>query len=50
MGGITPSQTVGPYFAYGLTPKGKYDWKDTFSNNLITPDAVRVSASASKAG
>jgi protocatechuate 3,4-dioxygenase alpha subunit len=39
MGGITPSQTVGPYFAYGLTPKGKYDWKDTFSNNLLTPDA-----------
>jgi protocatechuate 3,4-dioxygenase, alpha subunit len=39
MGGITPSQTVGPYFAYGLTPKGTYDWKDTFSNNLVTPDA-----------
>ena len=39
MPGITPSQTVGPYFAYGLTPTGKYDWKDTFSNNLVTSDA-----------
>src|SRR5262249_36862871 len=40
MSGITPSQTVGPFFAYGLTPNGKYDWVDTFSNNLITPDAT----------
>ena len=38
MSGITPSQTVGPYFAYGLTPNKKYDWKDTFTNNLVTPD------------
>jgi len=37
--GITPSQTVGPYFAYGLTSNGKYDWNDAFSNNLVTPDA-----------
>ena len=37
--GITPSQTVGPFFKYGLTPDGKYDWNDAFSNNLITPDA-----------
>ncbi|MGB8398307.1 MAG: protocatechuate 3,4-dioxygenase subunit alpha [Bradyrhizobium sp.] len=37
--GITPSQTVGPYFAYGLTPKGKYAWNDAFNNNLVTPDA-----------
>ncbi len=36
--GITPSQTVGPYFAYGLTPTGKYEWNDAFTNNLITPD------------
>jgi protocatechuate 3,4-dioxygenase alpha subunit len=36
--GITPSQTVGPYFAYGLTPTGKYQWNDAFTNNLITPD------------
>jgi protocatechuate 3,4-dioxygenase, alpha subunit len=39
MPGITPSQTVGPYFAYGLTPTGKYDWKDTFGSDLVTPDA-----------
>ena len=36
--GITPSQTVGPYFAYGLTSNGKYDWNDAFTNNLVTPD------------
>jgi protocatechuate 3,4-dioxygenase, alpha subunit len=38
MPGITPSQTIGPFFAYGLAPNGTYDWKDTFSNNLVTPD------------
>jgi protocatechuate 3,4-dioxygenase alpha subunit len=38
--GLTPSQTVGPYFAYGLTPNGKYDWNDAFSNNLVTPDVT----------
>lgn len=38
MPGITPSQTVGPYFAYGLTPNGKYEWNDAFSSNLVTPD------------
>jgi protocatechuate 3,4-dioxygenase alpha subunit len=38
--GITPSQTVGPFFAYGLTPTGKYDWNDAFSSNLETPDAT----------
>ena len=36
--GLTPSQTVGPYFAYGLTSSGKYAWNDAFSNNLVTPD------------
>ena len=36
--GITPSQTVGPYFAYGLTPNGKYEWNDAFTNNLVTAD------------
>jgi hypothetical protein len=35
---ITPSQTVGPFFAYGLTSNGKYDWNDAFSNNLVTAD------------
>jgi protocatechuate 3,4-dioxygenase, alpha subunit len=38
--GLTPSQTVGPYFAYGLTPNGKYDWNDAFSNNLVTADTI----------
>jgi protocatechuate 3,4-dioxygenase alpha subunit len=37
--GLTPSQTVGPFFAYGLTSNGKYDWNDAFTNNLVTPDA-----------
>ena len=36
--GITPSQTVGPYFQYGLMPIGEYAWNDAFSNNLVTPD------------
>ncbi len=39
MSGLTPSQTVGPYFAYGLTPGSKYEWNDAFSNDLVTPDA-----------
>ena len=46
MSGITPSQTVGPYFAYGLTPNGlckwqpsdAYAWKNTVGSNLVTPD------------
>src|SRR5471030_1909390 len=37
--GLTPSQTVGPFFKYGLTPDGKYDWNDAFNSNLVTPDA-----------
>jgi protocatechuate 3,4-dioxygenase, alpha subunit len=36
---ITPSQTVGPFFKYGLTPNGQYAWNDAFTNNLVTPDA-----------
>jgi protocatechuate 3,4-dioxygenase alpha subunit len=36
--GITPSQTVGPFFAYGLTSNGTYKWNDAFTNNLVTPD------------
>src|SRR5262249_49326443 len=35
MAGITPSQTVGPYFHYGLTPRD-YDFSEVFSNNLVT--------------
>jgi protocatechuate 3,4-dioxygenase alpha subunit len=38
MSGLTPSQTVGPFYAYGLTPNGQYDWVDTFTSNLLTPD------------
>src|SRR5262249_47454434 len=37
--GITPSQTVGPFFAFGLTPK-EYDWNEAIGNNLVTTDAV----------
>ncbi|MFT4121452.1 protocatechuate 3,4-dioxygenase subunit alpha [Bradyrhizobium sp.] len=36
--GITPSQTVGPFFKYGLTPNGEYEWNDAFTNSTITPD------------
>jgi protocatechuate 3,4-dioxygenase alpha subunit len=47
MSEITPSQTVGPFFAYGLTPKGRcewdpngsYSWKNTVESDLVTPDA-----------
>jgi protocatechuate 3,4-dioxygenase alpha subunit len=38
MAGVTPSQTVGPFFAYGLTPDGDFAWNDAFGNNLVTPD------------
>jgi protocatechuate 3,4-dioxygenase, alpha subunit len=40
MSGITPSQTVGPWFAYGLTPLGQYEWSDLATGDLITPDVV----------
>ena len=36
--GITPSQTVGPFFKYGLTPNGQYHWNDAFTGNLVTAD------------
>ena len=38
--GLTPSQTVGPFFKYGLTPNGAYEWNDAFTSNLVTPDAT----------
>ncbi len=38
--GITPSQTLGPFFAYGLTPAGQYEWNDGFTNNLVTADTA----------
>jgi protocatechuate 3,4-dioxygenase, alpha subunit len=40
---LTPSQTVGPYYAYGLTPKRSghnYDWSEPIIENLVTPDTV----------
>jgi protocatechuate 3,4-dioxygenase, alpha subunit len=48
MSDITPSQTVGPFFAYGLAPHSRcdwtpsdiYDWKETVGANLVTPDAT----------
>lgn len=48
MSEITPSQTVGPFFAYGLAPHSRcdwkpsdiYDWKETAGANLVTPDAT----------
>jgi len=38
--GLTPSQTVGPFFKYGLTPGGQYAWNDAFTGDMITPDAT----------
>ena len=46
MSEITPSQTVGPFFAYGLTPVGRcnwdpngsYSWKNSAESTLVTPD------------
>lgn len=40
MSGLTPSQTVGPFFAYGLVSNGSYEWPDAFSHNLVTPDTL----------
>lgn len=37
--GITPSQTVGPFFAYVLTPHD-YATRPLFSADLATPDAA----------
>jgi protocatechuate 3,4-dioxygenase alpha subunit len=36
MPGITPSQTVGPFYAYCLTP-AKYKLREIFTNDLIVP-------------
>lgn len=34
----TPSQTVGPYFAYGLTPEQYlYDFKQVVGNQMVSP-------------
>jgi len=47
MSEITASQTIGPFFAYGLTPNNRcdwkpsdlYNWKDMVGTNLVTSDA-----------
>ncbi len=42
MSGITPSQTVGPFFAYGADARRRTTPGTTpFGNNLVTPDASR---------
>lgn len=39
MSPITPSQTVGPYFAIGLAPESLgLNWVSTITNDLVTPD------------
>jgi protocatechuate 3,4-dioxygenase, alpha subunit len=38
--GITPSQTVGPYFAYALTPGDTYSLTALTGDDLVTPDTV----------
>ncbi len=38
--GITPSQTVGPFFAYALTPTGRYAIADLAGADLVTDDAA----------
>ena len=38
--GITPSQTVGPFFAYALTPTGRYAIADLAGDDLVTDDAA----------
>jgi protocatechuate 3,4-dioxygenase alpha subunit len=37
--GITPSQTVGPFFHFSLTPT-EYDFRGIAGDNLVTPDAI----------
>ena len=37
--GITPSQTVGPFFHFALTPT-EHDFRAIVGDNLATPDAV----------
>lgn len=39
MSGITPSQTVGPFFHYMLTPRD-YGYPELVGNSLLTPDAL----------
>lgn len=39
MSSLTPSQTVGPYFAIGLMPESLgLNWKASVTNDLVTPE------------
>ena len=38
--GITPSQTVGPFFGYALTPSAEDVVRAIFTNDLVTPDVA----------
>jgi protocatechuate 3,4-dioxygenase alpha subunit len=38
--GLTPSQTVGPYFAFALTPGATYAYSTLAGSDLATEDAV----------
>jgi protocatechuate 3,4-dioxygenase, alpha subunit len=40
MAGITPSQTIGPFFASSLTPGKDYAWVRAIDNDLVTADAA----------
>jgi protocatechuate 3,4-dioxygenase, alpha subunit len=44
----TPSQTIGPFFAYGLTPtQYKYEFQSWVDNNMVShidkPEAIEIS-------
>ena len=39
MPGITPSQTVGPFFAFALTPKD-HDFRELIGNKLASPEVA----------
>jgi protocatechuate 3,4-dioxygenase alpha subunit len=38
--GLTPSQTVGPFFAYALTPGTRYAFTTLAGSDLVTDDTV----------
>lgn len=38
--GITPSQTIGPFFAYALTPHEYPTIREVFTTDLVTPDVA----------
>lgn len=40
LGGITPAQTVGPFFHYALSPNGHYPLPDLATPALVAPDAA----------